>query len=74
MSLKVSKIGPITYQFYPDFAISGTTDLTKQQLKNGFDLTIDNIKTILDTHMELQSATNIKYHMHKAVGSIDITG
>lgn len=70
-SLKVQKIQGDTWEFYPKFVISGETTLTRQQLRNGFDSTIDNLKDILQTHMEIQEATNVKYHMHKSIGSID---
>lgn len=72
VNLKVYQIGPNTFEFYPKFVISGETNLTPQQLRNGFDSTIDNIKDILQVHMDLQSATNVKYHLHKSFGSVDI--
>ncbi len=62
-----------TWQLYPKFSISGTTDLTKAQLRNGFDTTMDNIKDIIKPHMTAQGATNISYHIHTSVGSIDVT-
>ena len=71
-NLKVIRIDSDTWKFYPKFIISGETTLTKQQLRNGFDSTIDNIKDTLQVHMDLQSATNVKYHLHKSFGSIDI--
>ncbi len=70
--LKVYQIDANTFQFYPKFIISGETNLTKEQLRNGFDNTIDNIKDVIQVHMDLQSATNVKYHLHKSIGSIDI--
>jgi len=70
-SLKVNNIGGDRWEFYPKFVISGETTLTKQQLRNGFDSTLDNIKAILQTHMDAQGATNVKYHIHKSVGSVD---
>jgi len=66
-------VGGDTWQFYPDFTISGTTDLTPQQLRNGFDTTMDNIKDIVKPHMTGQGATNISYHIHKSVGSFDVS-
>ncbi len=71
VKLKVVQLDADTFQFYPKFIISGETNLTPDQLRNGFDSTIDNIKGIVQTHMDLQSATNVSYHMHKSVGSID---
>ncbi len=71
--LKVHQLDSNTFQFYPKFVISGETALTKQQLRNGFDNTIDNIKDVIQVHMDLQSATNVKYHLHKSIGSVNET-
>jgi len=73
VNLKVIQLDSNTWQFYPDFVISGTTDLSKQQLRNGFDNTMDNIKDIVKPWMASQGATNVSYHIHKSVGSIDVT-
>ncbi len=73
VKLKVHQIDSNTWNIYPDFVISGTTDLTKQQLRNGFDNTMDNIKDVVKPHMIAQGATNISYHIHKSTGSFDVT-
>ena len=70
VKLKVNQLDANTFQFYPKFLISGETNLTPQQLRNGFDSTMDNIKDIIQVHMNLQSATNVSYHMHKSFGSV----
>lgn len=69
--LEVYKVNTDRWEIYPKFVISGETTLTKQQLRNGFDNTLDQIKSILQTHIELQGGTDIIYHIHKSVGSID---
>jgi len=74
VELKVSQISSSRWELYPDFVISGTANLNKQQLINGFDNTIDSIKDAIQIHMDAQGATNVKYHLHKSVGSVDIIG
>ena len=73
VKLKVQKYRTGEWEIYPKFIISGTTDLTKQQLRNGFDNTMDNIKDVIKPHMIAQGATNISYHIHKSTGSFDVT-
>ncbi len=73
VSLRVADLPGNTWEIYPKFIISGTTDLTKQQLRNGFDSTLDNIKDVIKPHMIAQGATNISYHIHKSTGSFDVT-
>jgi len=63
-------VGTNTFQFYPKFIISGETLLTKEQLRNGFDATINNIKGIVQFHLDLQSATNVIYNMDKSTGRV----
>ena len=70
--LKVIQLDSDTWQFYPKFIISGETNLSTQQLRNGFDSTIDNIKDAIQVHMDNQGATNVKYHLHKSTGTVEI--
>ena len=73
VKLKVNQINANTFQFYPKFIISGETSLSPAQLRNGFDATLNNIKDVIQVHLDLQSATNVSYHMHTSVGSVDVT-
>ncbi len=54
--------------------ISGESDLTPQQLKQGLDVTLTNLKNEINTHFTAQGATNIKYHIHYSTGSVDTSG
>ena len=71
VKLKVYQLNTNKFEFYPKFTVSGETTLTPQQLRNGFDSTIDNIKDVIQVHMDLQSATNVNYHLHKSFGAVN---
>jgi len=51
--------------------IDGETTLNINQLRNGYDNTLDELKSIVKTHLDLQGATNRSWHVHKSIGSFD---
>jgi len=66
--LKVIELGVNKWQVYPKFAISGTTNLTGQQLKTGVSNLLANLKTTLLAEVNSQNASNISFHVHYSDG------
>lgn len=73
-SIRIYSLGGDTYQIYPKFVFSGTTidpDMTRQQLRNGYDQTLVNLKNAIQTWFEFAGSTDIRYHIHNSTGSFD---
>lgn len=62
-----------TFQIYPRLIFSGTTTLTKAQLRSGLDTTLTDLKGEMATHLSAQGATNVSYHVHRSTGSVEET-
>lgn len=60
-----------TYEFYPDFIVSGETTLTNDELLRELDDTTTDIQSILDNSTSLLQASNVHYTIDKSTGSID---
>lgn len=72
--LTVTNLGGDTWQIYPKILFSGNTTLTQTQLDNGINSTIDDWFTVFETNLANKGASNVKYHIHKSFGSVDING
>jgi hypothetical protein len=73
-SLRVHNLVDDRYQVYPKVLFSGNTTLTKEQLRTGLDVQLDDWFTIVEASLATNNAFDVKYHMHKSIGSIDVNG
>jgi len=72
--LTVTSHGNDRWEVYPKIFFSGSTNLSQVALQNGLDSTIDDWLTVFETEMAVQEASNVRYHIHKSFGSIDVNG
>jgi len=61
-----------SYQVYPKIVISGVTQTQIDSLLLKYDLAVDDITTTMLTDINSLGITNIKWHIHKSFGSIDV--
>lgn len=72
--LRVTSFGNDRYQVYPKIMFSGTTNLTEEQFNIGLDNTIDDWLTVFETSLATNNGFNVKYHIHKSFGSVNVNG
>lgn len=72
-TLEVIVLGNNDFEIAVGFFLSGTTNLTKSQLRNGADNKLDDLKALVKTHIALRSGTILPlgFHMHRTTGSVN---
>ena len=63
--------GVADFEAYAKVVFSGDTELTPQQVRDGFDNIVDDIKIIIRNHATSQGATIIGWHVHRTSGHFD---
>jgi len=71
--LKVTDFGSDRFEVYPKISFSGNTTLSKTQLRNGLDSTIDDWLTTVENSLAANNAFDVEYHLHKSFGHIDVS-
>ncbi len=70
--LKITEHEGNEWEIYPKFAISGTTNLTANQLKSGVSDLLANLKVTLKEEFEANGATGVIFHIHYSDGRVKL--